>query len=213
MEELWKPGYLRLFLSHKDGYKKQAVQFKEAMDLYGGSCFVAHEDIEPTREWQNEIKKALFSMDVLIALMTEDFSNSNWTDQEVGVAIGRKVTIVSVNLGLVPYGFIGKFQALPGAQKDVKTLAKKVYGLLWSIPALKARLTESLVTRFEASESFAHADILMGYLEKIENAPPAIIDRLEKAPKKNSQVHDSFCVQKKLPPLIKSLRKGRSSVS
>ena len=82
------------------------------MQLFGISCFVAHSDIEPTRTWQKEIEKALFSMDVLIALMTEDFSDSNWTDQEIGVAIGRNVLILPIRMGADPYGFIGKYQAI-----------------------------------------------------------------------------------------------------
>ena len=146
---LWKPNYLRLFLSHKAEYKREASMLKDAMEYFGVSCFVAHEDIEPTKEWQDEIEKALFTMDALVALMTENFSNSYWTDQEIGVAIGREVPVIPIRLGTDPYGFIGKFQALSGTGKEIRALAKEVYELLWSKPVLGARLIESLVERFE----------------------------------------------------------------
>ena len=109
---VWGDGGFRLFLSHKAEIKKKAANLKERFELFGVSCFVAHEDIHPTKEWQDEIENALFSMDALLALMTDEFHDSDWTDQEVGVAFGRGVPIVSFKLGKDPYGFIGKFQAL-----------------------------------------------------------------------------------------------------
>ena len=205
--KIWKPGYLRLFLSHKASYRKQASLFKEEMDYYGVSCFIAHEDIEPTKEWQNEIEKALFSMDALVALMTDDFADSFWTDQEVGVAFGRQVPIISIRLGADPHGFIGKFQGLYGGKKDAHQLVSEVYELLWKNPALKPRLIESLVKRFEKSGSYNHANILMGYLDRIENAPPNLIDRLADAMKSNVQLAGAYEVQAKLPYLLKRLRR------
>ena len=51
-------------------------------------------------------------MDAFVALMTKQFHESDWTDQEVGFAFGRGVPLICVRLGRGPYGFIGKFQAL-----------------------------------------------------------------------------------------------------
>ena len=109
---IWGDEGYRIFFSHKAEVKKETSALKERLKLFGISCFVAHEDIHPTKEWQNEIENALFSMDAFVALMTEGFHDSLWTDQEVGVAFGRGVPIISVKLGKDPYGFIGKFQAL-----------------------------------------------------------------------------------------------------
>jgi hypothetical protein len=69
-------------------------------------------DIHPTKLWQDEIEGALASMDGFVALLTDKFHESDWTDQEVGFAFARGVPIVPVRLGCDPYGFIGKFQAL-----------------------------------------------------------------------------------------------------
>lgn len=110
---IWgEQDFLRLFLSHKVEFKTRTATLKKHLQLFGVSCFVAHEDIHPTKEWQNEIENALFSMDAFCALMTKDFHDSLWTDQEVGVAFGRGVPIVALRLGQDPYGFIGKFQAV-----------------------------------------------------------------------------------------------------
>jgi hypothetical protein len=43
-------------------------------------------------------------------------------------------------------------------------------------------------------------------LEVLRSAPAELISRLEAAPKANTQVGDSFKVQRKLPGLIERLR-------
>ena len=87
---------------------------KDELAIFGVSCFVAHKDIQPTKAWQDEIERALANMDGFVALMTVDFHDSDWADQEVGFALARGVPIIAVRLGRNPYGFIGKFQGLPG---------------------------------------------------------------------------------------------------
>ncbi len=80
VERIWgKEGY-RLFLSHKAEVKKKTSELKEQLEVYGVSSFVAHQDIRPTKEWQDEIENALASMDAFVALLTEKFHNSYWTD-------------------------------------------------------------------------------------------------------------------------------------
>lgn len=49
-DEIWKDGCFRLFLSHKSEHKDIASDIKEEISLYGISCFVAHEDIHPTKK-------------------------------------------------------------------------------------------------------------------------------------------------------------------
>ena len=51
-------------------------------------------------------------MDGFAALMTADFHDSDWTDQEIGYALARGIPVVPVRLERDPYGFLGKFQAL-----------------------------------------------------------------------------------------------------
>jgi hypothetical protein len=111
-ERIWREGGFRVFLSHKSENKREASELKGKLNQLGISCFVAHEDIEPTKEWIEEIEKALYSMDALVALITEKFHDSVWTNQEIGFALGRNVLVISLKMGGDPCGFIGKFQAL-----------------------------------------------------------------------------------------------------
>ena len=77
----WKSGYFRLFLSHLSSFKVQTAHLQTALKKYAISSFVAHEDIEPSREWQNEIEAGLQTMDALAAILMEGFKESNWCDQ------------------------------------------------------------------------------------------------------------------------------------
>src|SRR4051812_48308973 len=54
--DYWIGGFLRLFISHLAIHRKEASEIKIALQAYGVSAFVAHNDIEPTSEWQNEIE-------------------------------------------------------------------------------------------------------------------------------------------------------------
>ena len=124
LENLWGTGSIRAFISHVSEDKKVAYDLKKALGTYGIAAFVAHDDIEPMREWGNEIVRALDSMDLLVALLTPTFSNSNWTDQEVGFALGRKVPALPVRYGKDPYGLLNKYQAIPDGS-DVSGVAAK----------------------------------------------------------------------------------------
>lgn len=104
---IWGDKGFRLFLSHKSEVKKEAAELKEKLGLFGVSAFVAHEDIEPSRTWLAEIENALHSMDAFAALVTENFHDSDWTDQEVGFALARRVPVIAVKLERDPYGFLG----------------------------------------------------------------------------------------------------------
>ncbi len=78
---VWGDEGYRVFLSHKNEVKKETAELKEKLQLFGISGFVAHEDIHPTKEWQDEIENALFTMDAFVALMTEGFHDSLWSDR------------------------------------------------------------------------------------------------------------------------------------
>lgn len=62
----WAPFHFKLFLSHLSSFKKTASLLQIALKPYGISGFVAHVDIEPTKEWLEEIEAGLSSMDAFL---------------------------------------------------------------------------------------------------------------------------------------------------
>src|SRR6266700_3601506 len=99
----WRTGMLRLFISHLAVHRAFAGDLQEALLRYGISSFVAHNDIEPTLEWQTQIETALASCEALVALLHDKFHQSNWTDQEIGFAMGCGVPAFAVRFNETPY--------------------------------------------------------------------------------------------------------------
>lgn len=205
-ERLWTKGYVRAFLSHKADDKKQAAELKSSLSNMGISAFVAHEDIEPTREWQDEIELALSTLDVCVALLTSQFHDSKWTDQEVGIAIGRGVPIVAVRLGQDPYGFIGKFQGVAGADKTSDDIAVELMSCFMANEHLRQRMAVALVCRFENAVGYVDANRLVKHIEALPSLSPDLIQRLENSPNQNRYIARAWAVQNRLPSLIGRLR-------
>ena len=212
-QRLWGDLGFRLFLSHKAEHKKQATELKWALSSFGVTCFVAHEDIEPTKEWQDEIEAALFSMDALAALMTEGFFESVWTNQELGVAFGRGTPVILLREGSDPRGFVGKYQAVSRRrEQDPKQVAEVLYDLLWKDKTLHQKLIESLVIRLETATSFQHgieaSKQLKDRLTSPHQCSPGLLARIEKAVADERYVRDAYYVPQRLRALLTTLRTG-----
>jgi hypothetical protein len=181
----WEPFHLRLFLSHLSSFKKNTALLQAALLRYGISAFVAHVDIDPTREWMDEIEAGLHSMDALVAILMPGFKESDWTDQEIGVAVGRGVLVIPVMKGLHPYGFISRYQGLDSQGKTIATIASDVFQIL--VKSTKTRtkmlscLTETTIqskSDKEAIEKLRHLgsvkDLPSTYLQKIQESAPVL---------------------------------------
>ncbi len=136
-------NHFRLFLSHIAKRKTIAIRLKECLSDYAISAFVAHEDIHPTSEWQIEVERALRTMDALVAIHTVGFSESNWTQQEVGFAIGRGVKVISFKMGEDPTGFISNRQALLRNNRKAEEISKEIESLLQANSDTASRLGEA----------------------------------------------------------------------
>jgi TIR domain len=152
----WKPDHFRLFISHTSAHKELAGGLHAAMLGFRTDCFVAHTTIEPTREWEEEIERALRTCHALVALITPDFSGSRWCDQEIGVCYGIGTLVVPVRIGLDPYGFIGKFQALNFApdREHVVTLRDRLFQLLAPHSQTQSPMVDPVIERFAGSWSW-----------------------------------------------------------
>lgn len=184
-KRIWADGDFRLFLSHKTEAKRDTAALKDALKHYGVSAFVAHEDIHPTKEWQDEIENALATMDGFVALMTKDFHDSNWTDQEVGYALARSVPIVAVRLERDPYGFLGKFQGLT-------TDWTSMPGELVKILVKNDRMLSAYIAALSRCTSFDRGNALSLILSSIDIVSDEQIDKIIEAYNANSELQGSF---------------------
>lgn len=133
---------LRVFVSHLSLEKKKAMRLRDTLSPYGISAFVAHEDIEPTLEWQVQIERALHSMELFVSMHTIGFKHSIWTQQEIGFAVAKGVKVIALRMGEDPVGFISKHQALSRGEKTAEVLAQEIDKLLVKDQRLSGRYSE-----------------------------------------------------------------------
>lgn len=198
----WREGFFRLFLSHLAREREYTASLQTQLLDQGVSCFVAHNDIEPTREWEITIEEALSTCDSLGALLHEDFHKSLWTDQEIGFAMGRKKLVFAVLLGEQPYGFIGRFQAFKGTGKNVRELAGEIAGALRRNKVTAKRMADATVSLFEQSGSYAGAAVRARYLADLAYWNEDLLSRVNAAAEQNGQISGSWDAT----PLLKALR-------
>ena len=185
MERLWEAGCYRVFLSHKAQVKVETAALKNALRPFGITCFVAHQDIKPTKAWQAEIENALVSMDAFVALLTDDFHDSDWTDQEVGFALARGVPMIAVKLGRDPYGFIGKFQALKCNWEEAPVAIAR---LLIKQP----RMLDAYIDSLSRCLSFEEGNKLAGMLGEIDSLSAEQVEKIISTYNADPELRGSF---------------------
>ena len=190
---IWSSDTFRIFITHLSDQKERAAKLKAGLDELGATSFVAHKDIEPTRDWEEEIRKALLSMDCLIALMTPGFHDSLWTDQEIGVAIGRGVLVVPICFGPDPYGFIGKYQAITRQiDTTLGEIVEQIIGALLRQPSTSSKFIDAYIDRISKSTSYSDSDRLVKIFPLIRSLTDAQVESFCRIFNENTQVYDSW---------------------
>lgn len=204
----WKQGHFRLFISHTNANKVLAGEIRDQLATFGIDGFVAHEMIEPTKEWQDEIETALGTCDALVAILTEDFVQSKWCDQEVGYALGRGRLIIAVHQGATPHGFIGKFQAVPGDATPLASynIAYGIYESLRIHDMTKAAMAPAAAYMYAHSASFDEART---NLERLLEMPKEawtdqLVQLVEEAASSNSQLAWGKYNGREIPTVVRS---------
>lgn len=174
----WKTGHFKLFISHLASFRKKIGLLKVELEKFGISSFVAHEDIEPTKEWQDEIEKGLFTMDALCAVLMPGFKESNWTDQEIGVAIGQGKLVIPIRKGIDPYGFIGKYQGYQSENKNIGEVAEAIFLIISSNSKTRNKMINTLADLFLLSNNPAESMLRLKSLLKINNLPNEVVKNL-----------------------------------
>ena len=201
----WQAGFFRVFISHLAEFRRFTGDIQRELMFYGMSAFVAHNDIDPTAEWQNEIELGLATCDAMLVLPHPGFHESYWTDQEIGYAMGRGAMIATVRLGLDPYGFIGRFQALDGHEKSAKALACELFDILRRHPKTQRRVAHGIVECFAQSNSFDVARQNMSLLEQLAHWDASLSDHARTALKENDQLHNAWGVPERLTMFIERM--------
>jgi len=205
----WKTGHFKLFLSHLATFKVQTSHLQSALRKYAISSFVAHEDIEPTKEWQQEIEAGLHTMDALAAILMPGFKESNWCDQEIGVAVGRNVLVIPIRRGLDPYGFIGKYQGIQAKGKNIGQVAEAIFQTLVNSPKTKNKMllavSGSIVNATSPEEALEKVEII----NSLDSVPADILENLKTQVSENKLLTESLDFINQLNRMLTKFEVGK----
>jgi hypothetical protein len=191
--DFWKEGYFKLFISHLSTNRERMFNLKTALDRWGVSAFVAHVDIEPSREWRNEVEAGLETMDAMLVVVEPGFKESDWCCQEVGYALGRKVDILPICAGLDPFGFFGKYQGIQVKGKMPSQAAEKIIETLIKKPKHRAQLLQSIGKSFASLQSDKKIElvrILDGWKVVADEQFKSLIERISLSGFEQTQLKD-----------------------
>lgn len=205
---------IRSFICHSSKEKKIAGLFKNCLENYFGfQAFLAHEDLEPSTEWDPEILKRLKDTDIVIPLISIDSKISPFVNQEIGIAIAIHKKIIPVKIGNIdPFGFISKLQACQCknfSEYELLEAVTKIFFHLIVNPKCvkyKTRAVNSLIHALSKSNSYKTSRIIIKILIKTEEKYSFIkmqTKRLVQAIKNNRQVYEELYI---LPQFKKILQ-------
>jgi len=214
----WKAGHFKLFLSHLASFKSNTARLQQALKKYAITSFVAHEDIEPSKEWQIEIESALHTMDAMAVILMTGFKESNWCDQEVGFAVGKDVLIIPIRKGIDPYGFIGKYQGIQAMNKNIGEVADEVFQTIVKSPKTRGKILNSLSNAISQSTEIEDATDKVLLLQSAKNIPKEILNNIKESVAENKILINSNSFIKSINELfskhdIENLNVGGVTVS
>lgn len=131
-------------------------------------------------------------MDALLAYISDDFSSSSWTNQEVGFALGKNIPILPFAVGANPEGFISVMQAKKYTYDSFK---KDIIGMLTNTRMVSRDLhrvvCDVIISHFSDSYSFATASTRFELIEDVKYLEQHQIRGVIDAFNANDQIHGS----------------------
>jgi len=164
---------------------------------------MAHEHIEVSVEWRNEILRQLGLADLFVPILSQQYYTSIWCKQESGIAAFRGMTLIPLSLdGSIPQGFIGHVQStmLQGGQATYHQLMRGVASRDMSF-AINAGI--GLVANARSfRQAEYHFEAVRPYLYGATDQQ--VIELLTVSARNGQVCHASLCAHDYLPPLMQS---------
>lgn len=198
----WRDGYVKLFMSHIAEHKALVGEVAEELIDRGIHGFVAHNDISPSRSWEDEIEEALQTCDAMAAFLHEGFKESHWTDQEVGFCLARDVKIIPLRFDLNPYGSMGRYQAAPSRGKTAREIGDLVLDALLDDSRTQRKAEDGIISSLKDSQQFKEANKRAEYLDRIEDFN--VVYRLEALQEalRNAEVQGGYAAKPKITRIL-----------
>lgn len=127
---------------------------------------------------------------------TEKFSDSKWTDQEIGAAFGRGIPVIPIRIGKDPYGLIGRYQAISVSGVNGIQVGKGIVEFLFKYQGNDDRLRELgkdiYIEAMRQADSFSQANYLAQFLSRFDTLSTTQANLFVESFNGNPQVYRAF---------------------
>ncbi|HXX17945.1 MAG TPA: toll/interleukin-1 receptor domain-containing protein [Candidatus Acidoferrum sp.] len=202
---------LHIFLSYSHKSRKLAGQLKAGLEHFDFTVFLAHEDIKPSAHWRTEIRKNLRDCDVFIPLLTRGFSESDWTDQETGIALALKKKIIPIKVHQNPHGFIEAVQALKWNKESPYITSWEVTDCLRTDEKFAQAARNGAISAFLSANDFRKE--VPYAVSKLLRFRPFSVSQLHRIVEGSSRSHAIFGCWAARTPMETLIRDAKGKVS
>lgn len=203
-----KVGFLHLFISHVHTSKERVSEISTELLEFGIEGFVAHVDIKPSAEWLAAIESGLRTCDAATAYLTKDFPSSDWTDQELGFVFAQDKLIVPIEAGLMPYGFVSRYQAITGAEGRASAeIAQQLFNVLVKHERTTEKMSDALIAALVQSNNFKTSiEVSKRINLNVSRWDADRLQAIEEARHENDQVYKAFGVADRIDRILEKHR-------
>jgi len=163
------------FLSYATVDKAKAGKVKQILEVNNVTTFLFHDDLEVSVDWRQQILAHLDTSSALIAIVTESFANSIWSNQEVGIAIGKRLPVIPLMFGGSSElkGFVEMYQGIPVSENNLEHAVKSAIPIIErGVPSSDRRIYEQL--DIVLSRLITRWQIYKGHLPNVKWTPEGI---------------------------------------
>lgn len=206
---------LQAFLSYSTKDKVLAGHLKKELgDLSGIELFLAPKDLKPSRDqWRNRIKRSIRNCDVFLPLLTKHFEESDWTDQETGMAIALGKLIVPLRVGgSEPYGFLEgyTYQKVKLSPTSLRESCAAILTAIRNDKKVGEKLQWSFIDYFNSSPHYPQANERSELLETLGPYNPKQINGLFQGYLGSVEIHHGFTASRMVIELLIRNKKALS---
>ena len=195
-----------VFISHSTDDVDLAKRIKSWLEDIGIRVFIAHQDIEPSNDFDTAIIEQVKSSIVYLALLTKNFQKSDWCDQEAGIAIATNSIILPIKIDVDPYGFLNKKQALRW-NEDVSSMAILAKSIIHKLSRdEQKRIRNELLKedgRFSRCGTYDRAGVLCNIISNFPSLTDAEVGSIAQSVIKNEQIYQSRTARPHLESILK----------
>jgi len=150
-----------IFVSHSNLEKSIATDLKQKLQDTNMRVFLAHDDIDGGDDWMKELYEKINECDVFIVLLSNNYRQANFCDQETGVAYSMNKPMIPLSMDdTKPYGFMSKYQSTNLLSPISEDKIVEIKNLVYAHTKQGQDIIDNLIDQLSKATSFVNANAL-----------------------------------------------------